>query len=126
MGGGAGNDGVAEIGEVLGGRPCSGRHPDQPARTIAVVEVLVGLVADCVRCQGRVLPLDSEASDVLRQMRSLPSAALTLIGRSTEFALYMVPVSEFSGPCPRSPNRGSRQVAVGVTGSIWLLAHVSL
>ena len=47
---------------------------------------------------------------VFRQRRSLPSSALTLMARSTELAMYCVPVRLFSGPQPRSPNRGSRQV----------------
>ena len=81
-------------------------------------------------CAARLLRRrsPSDVRSVLRQRRSLPSSALTLMARSTEFAWYCVPVSEFSGPKPLSPNRGSRHVGVGPPGSVSILvsAHVSL
>ncbi len=108
-----------------------GGQPDQPRRPEAVVQVLVGLVADSVRCQlRRKLPAASDASDVLRHRRAFPSAALTVTGRSVKFDMYKVPVSPFSGrppPLACEANLGSRHVPVhSVLGSILLLDHVSL
>src|SRR5690606_37181816 len=82
-------------------------------------------------------PAASEASPVLRQNRSLPSAAVTVRGAEMSLTMYMVPVSAFSGSCPpsdASANRGSRQVPVHseVDESIlppprfWELPQVSL
>ena len=64
VGGGARHDGVAEVGEVLRRRPGGRRQADQAGRPEAVVDVLVGLVADGVwlpawRCYR--WPVDGQA-----------------------------------------------------------------
>src|SRR6188768_804051 len=69
-----------------------------------------------------VVPAAREVRLVLRHRRVLPSVALTVMGRSEKFAMYMVPVRLFSGfdaPFATEANRGSRHVPVQVgDGSI--------
>lgn len=65
---------------------------------------------------------------MLRQRRSLPSAAGTLIAEVPSLTVKIVPLSAFSGLGPSGLKlRGSRQVPVQVeVGSILALAWVSL
>ena len=72
---------------------------------------------------------DIEASPVLRQIRSLPWAWVTVIGEAAVLTMYMVPVRPFSGLLPpgAAAKRGSRKVAVcSEDGSNGAFSQVSL
>ena len=103
---------------------------DQAGRPEAVVDVLVGLVADGVRRQRRsMLPgIDAEAGVA-------PQPHLALGRRHREgqvcrcWPCTCVPVSPFSGLLPpgAAENRGSRHVAVDLAGRVrGALSQVSL
>ncbi len=78
---------------------------------------------------AREEPAASAVRSVLRQTRILPSAAVTVMGRSVSLDMYSVPPRAFSGSPPLlgGENRGSRHVPVhSGDGSIFALSQVSL